>query len=554
MGINMLHSFWPSEAIRAFRHVLKLDPHCATAYWGLYQGLSWDYGYVKAREDAITLALKYSNYVSEREQLYILSETPGNDWNQTYHTIMAKYPWDIDAKSFWAWGIVSGTVNYMDAPLEGRTTVQQFLKEQIQIHPKDVGLQHYSIHAWEDTRTPNQAIEASKVVKELSPNAGHVVHMPGHIFYLMSDHNTAHVHFLEAVAADERAMRVFGVDFQEYWEYIHNVAYMVGNLGEAGRHDEALMWATRLQSLDVNPDQPLLLDWDPVYNRPAARYYFQGLLALPLLHFQYSNWAEAQSAITLTIKFLQPAVSNSPTAWLLDYYDALRQYACVMEAFEHNNYYYASTCYAKLHSLYSSLDIYMNRSTENGFQVGARCYVALGVSVQEAHGLVLAVTRKWDEALSQLIIANASEGIIPYNEPPIYTRPVLESIARVYIQRANATGNSTFLSQAVLTYAGILDSPWHNNSGFGWYGIGYSYSLLGNKPAATFAFKEFLKVWQFADQDLPQVVYAKLYLEMEQLSTSAFSHVSRFTSGLTFSISVLVVLLCSVRHNSRLAH
>jgi hypothetical protein len=38
MGINMLHSFWPSEAMRAFRHVIALDKACAIAYWGLYQG------------------------------------------------------------------------------------------------------------------------------------------------------------------------------------------------------------------------------------------------------------------------------------------------------------------------------------------------------------------------------------------------------------------------------------------------------------------------------------------------------------------------------------
>jgi hypothetical protein len=43
------------------------------------------------------------------------------------------------------------------------------------------------------------------------------------------------------------------------------------------------------------------------------RYYFQGLVALPLLHFQYSDWPEAQTALTLIIKFLQPAIGNTPS-------------------------------------------------------------------------------------------------------------------------------------------------------------------------------------------------------------------------------------------------
>jgi tetratricopeptide (TPR) repeat protein len=337
--------------------------------------------------------------------------------------------------------------------------------------------------------------------------------MPGHIYYLLGDRNTAHTAFLQADAADARAMEVFGVNFQNYWEYIHNIAYMTGNLGEAGRLSEALKWATVLQALEVNPNQPLLLDWDPVYNRPAARYYFQGLVALPLLHFQYADWAEAQTALTLIIKFLEPSIINSPTAWLLKYYDALRQYACVMEAYNSADLPTATTCFAQLQSQHSALDVFMNRSTENGFQVGARSYISLGVNVEEAEGVILAISHKWEAALIALAAANASEAKIPYNEPPVYTRPVLATYADVLQRMANATGDPLYLQEAVTIYGQILASPWHNNSGFGWFGVGYSYSLLKNVPAAKFAFKEFLSVWNTADPQLPQVVYAKLYLD-----------------------------------------
>eukprot|EP00026_Physarum_polycephalum_P005286 Phypoly_transcript_05318.p1 GENE.Phypoly_transcript_05318~~Phypoly_transcript_05318.p1 ORF type:complete len:636 (+),score=75.94 Phypoly_transcript_05318:26-1933(+) len=546
MGINMLHSFWPSEAIRAFRHVISIDKSCAIAYWGLYQAFTWDYGFVRARQEALAAAEFYSVAATEREQLYIRADLPGNDWNATYWLLMQRYPWDLNAKSFWAWGMVSQTVQYMDDPLAGRGAVQDFLQRETIAHPHDVGLLHFQIHAWEDSRTPAEALGASQILPTLAPKAAHIVHMPGHIYHLLGDHDTAHTSFLSGFNADERAMSTFNVTFQEYWEYIHNIAYMTGNLGEGGRHSEALKWATFLQALDVNPGLPLLLDWDPVYNRPAARYYFQGLVALPLLHFQYSDWDEAQTALTLIIKFLQPAIGNTPTVWLLDYFDALKQYACVMGAFETSDYPVASSCYSILFSRFSSLAVFMNRSTENGFAVGARSYAALGVNVEEASGIILAINQQWDAALQQLLRANASEALIPYNEPPIYTRPVLESVAGVYLHRGNLTGNDSYIRMAAITYSQILESPWHNNSGFGWFGIGYSYSLIEDVPAANYAFRQFLAAWATADANLPQVIYAKLYLNKtaEMQAVLAYSD-QRFSFMLT--LSLLMVLLVFVQ-------
>lgn len=217
-----------------------------------------------------------------------------------------------------------------------------------------------------------------------------------------------------------------------------------------------------------------------------------------------------------------------------------------MEAFETSDYPTASSCYSSLLSRFSYLSPYMNRSTENGFSVGARSYAALRVNVEEARGILLAINQQWDAALQQLLAANASEALIPYNEPPIYTRPVLESVAEVYLQLGNITGNSSYVRLAAITFSQILESPWHNNSGFGWFGIGYSYSLIDDVPAANYAFKQFLSVWDTADSNLPQIVYAKLYLnqttQMQEIMDAA-----KLEFSYMFSFSVFLCVLVFVQ-------
>ena len=116
----------------------------------------------------------------------------------------------------------------MDALLAGRAAVQIFLRSTTAAHPTDEGLLHYTSHAWEDTRTPAEALGinpslhfssslpsplsplspplhifltvtysgAFQIVPSLAPDAAHIVHMPGHIYHLLGDHDTAHNSFL----------------------------------------------------------------------------------------------------------------------------------------------------------------------------------------------------------------------------------------------------------------------------------------------------------------------------------------------------------------------
>jgi len=192
-----------------------------------------------------------------------------------------------------------------------------------------------------------------------------------------------------------------------------------------------------------------------------------------------------------------------------------------MQAFDEENGAQAVSCLSGLAQQYTYLDPIMNVATENGFQVGQRSYISLGVNLAEANGTYYALLKEYDMALGLLAQANVSEGLIPYNEPPVYTRPVLATYANVLFRLWNSSSDSQYLLDAVEIYTEIIHSPWHNNSGFGWYGIGYSYATLGNVTAAKAAFSYFLDVtWASADPTLPQVIYARQYLASHGSSTT----------------------------------
>lgn len=528
MGMCMLHTFWPSESLRAFREILKIDNNNAMGYWGVYQSLVWDSGFehaaLEAKQRAIQLAI--INKLPDRERLYIETlkfNSTSSQWNKTYYDLFNVAPTDLNAKGLWAWSRISDTIRAMANPFPERKEVQDFLKYQTNLHPKDVGMQHYTIHAWEDSLTPGVALNASLELGGISPNAGHNVHMPGHIYFLLGDHETAHNYFQIAREVDEKAMKLYNVNFQEYWEYIHNLAYMGANLAEGGRYAQAYNLGVQLRyDFRINRSRPALLDWDPRYSRPAGRYFFQGLLISPLVLFLYEEWSQAELFLQSIVTYDEIYQDNGIKTWLPKYYEGLQKYACVMrnyKAFVENvtfNLAEASDCTATLYNNLQILDDYMNKANENGFQVGQRLYISLIVNYNESQGALLAMTGKFDQATRVFLQANTSEFAIPYNEPPIYSRPVLASYCDLlyYLQanERNPTQKKAYQLRSISIYDSILHSPWHNNSGIYIYGKAYVYELMLDKDNAIKYYKDFLKVWARADPELYMIQHAIDYI------------------------------------------
>ena len=224
-GLRLCYAFNHDEAIRAFREAARLDPSCAMAHWGIAYALGPNvnlpvdpdrekeaFGEVAT---ARTLAAKTS--AKERAWVDALSKRYSNDpkadlhgLDQAYADAMrelaAKYPEDLDASTIYAEALL--TVHPWDwwshdgTPLEGTNDAIAALQRVLKKSPTHTGANHLLIHACEESPAPGRAILAANRLAALAPNAGHLVHMPSHLYLRIGRYHDAAELNRKAIAVD----------------------------------------------------------------------------------------------------------------------------------------------------------------------------------------------------------------------------------------------------------------------------------------------------------------------------------------------------------------
>src|SRR5215472_3021903 len=106
--------------------------------------------------------------------------------------------------------------------------LESILKED----PEDSAANHYYIHALEAGDHPEKARHSAEILGRLAPASGHMVHMPGHIYFRIGDYARAAEAFAASLAADERYMREQHIEPDNNWNYVHNLMYSIANLLE----------------------------------------------------------------------------------------------------------------------------------------------------------------------------------------------------------------------------------------------------------------------------------------------------------------------------------
>ena len=133
-----------------------------------------------------------------------------------------------------AGSLISGYDSRRD-PLPGLLYAQALLRNLLRDFPLDAAVNHYWIHAVEGSDHPEWALESAEKLGKLAPGSGHVVHMPGHIFYRVGDYERARQVFLQAERVDRDYMTRQRVDLRNDWNYAHNLSYLIAGCAEAGQ-------------------------------------------------------------------------------------------------------------------------------------------------------------------------------------------------------------------------------------------------------------------------------------------------------------------------------
>jgi len=273
-GLRLTYGFNHWEAIRAFRKAQEIDPTCAMCYWGEALALgpninaSMDTTAVAPAFAAIAkaAALKASANTEEQALIEALAKRYSADSNadravldKAYAAAMSKvhisYPDDQDVATLYAESVMDlapwdywerdfvtprGKIGEAIAAIEGV----------LERNPDHPGAIHLYIHLVEASKTPERAEPyADRLVGQL-PGAGHIVHMPSHIYFRVGRYRDSLKVNVKAVNADEAYLaQAKGSELYRYGYYPHNVHFVLVSAQMAGDGKTAVEFANKLDKL-----------------------------------------------------------------------------------------------------------------------------------------------------------------------------------------------------------------------------------------------------------------------------------------------------------------
>ena len=262
-GLSLVFAFNHDEAVRSFKRAAEIDPQMAMAWWGVALALGpninqdVDLAHEEAAYDAAQKALALAKDKPEVERDYIealvkrYSLAPGSDLKKlavSYKDAMGglskKYPDDLDAATLYAesmmdlrpWKLWSPE----GKPAEGTEEIVAVLESVLRRNPNHPGAIHYYIHAVEASLHPERALAYAPKLPQLMPMAGHLVHMPAHIYERVGDYPAAARSNAEAAAADEGFFQVTGRQGLYSMYYAHNLDFLAVAHSMQGRYRDAL--------------------------------------------------------------------------------------------------------------------------------------------------------------------------------------------------------------------------------------------------------------------------------------------------------------------------
>lgn len=278
-GVNLLFGFNHAEAIRSFREAARLDPDCAMCWWGVAVALGPNIN-MPMQPDALAPALEaldrakdLAPKASPAEQAWIAalarrySADPKADrhlLDEIYAEAMGKlardYPDDLDAATFYAEALMDiQPWDYWQAdattPKGHGAEIVATLEKVIARAPNHPGALHLYIHAVEASTTPERAEAASDRLLVLMPQAGHIVHMPGHIYYRVGRYaDAARVNEMAALVDEAYIAACKAQGFYPAGYYGHNIHFLWTSAEMEGRAQVSIDAARRLVKA-VNAEQ-----------------------------------------------------------------------------------------------------------------------------------------------------------------------------------------------------------------------------------------------------------------------------------------------------------
>ncbi len=478
-GLRLTYAFNHAEARRAFRAAQRLDPGCALCYWGeaLVLGpninMPLEAAAVAPALAALAQAKELSVRASEKERALIealaarYAADPKADrktldiaYAEAMGRLTGRFPDDQEIAVLHAESLMDiSPWDYWDAGgsrAKGRTAEIVGALEQVLAHnPQHPGAIHYYIHMVEASDQPERALPYAERLPALMPGAGHLVHMPSHIYYRVGRYLDALAANRAAVAVDETYLaesKAVGIYPQGY--YPHNIHFLLVSAQMAGDGKSAVTAAEKLAPT-VSSDFARTVPWA------------QPIKAAPL--FAYAQFGAPRAVLTL------PDPGND-----LPYVKAMWHYARGVAYAARNDFGAAQRQAEAIATLQSKADF--EELTAAGIPAKDLLELARRVvlaRIAQARGNLNAAGQHFTVA------AKLQDGL-PYMEPPFWYYPVRQSLGGVLL----LTGE---MGRAEAAFrASLARAP---NNGWALHGLRQLYKKKGDKAALTEVERQLKKTW-----------------------------------------------------------
>jgi tetratricopeptide (TPR) repeat protein len=270
-GIRLVYGFNHAEAIRAFTEATRLDSTCAMCYWGIalaygpHVNAGMDSAAGVAAWTALRQAQRHTAHATPRERAYITALArryaavpPANRapldsaYARAMGEVVTQYPADLDAATLYAEALMDLSPWFYwtpaGEPRPDTPTIVAQLERVLARNPEHPGACHYYIHAVEAV-APAKAVACAERLAALMPGAGHMVHMPGHIYirvgrYMDAIHANEHAVHTDMVYMEGQKppMGVYPIGYVP-----HNYHFLSFASTMAGRSEEAIDAARKLR-------------------------------------------------------------------------------------------------------------------------------------------------------------------------------------------------------------------------------------------------------------------------------------------------------------------
>jgi tetratricopeptide (TPR) repeat protein len=483
-GLRLTFAFNHEEAINSFKEALRHDPDCAMCYWGIALALGpninlpMEPSLEPVAYQNVQKARELSQNASKAERAYIEAlsvryapessgdrSTRDRAYAEAMRKVWQQHPRDPDAGTLFAESLMDlqpwDFWTPQGQPKGHAEEIVSILEQALALNSNHPGACHYYIHAVEASPDPSRALSCAERLPGLMPGAGHLVHMPAHIYLRLGRYQEAVERNTHAASVDHNYLehrKLTGIYPAGY--YPHNVHFLWSALTMEGRSKEAIKAARDLHTI---------VSWDDARKAPALEEF------TPTLLFALARFGKWDEVLTVA----QPPAE-------LQYTTAIWSYTRGLAFAATGRFEQATAEQARLAEL--------SKTMPEGQTIGVSKVSELArIAERVLAGEIAARRGAHDDAIRLFREAVQLEDAVRYYEPPLWYYPVRHSLGAVLL----VAGRPAEAEQVYLE-----DLKQHPENGWALYGLMQSLEAQGKKEQAADVKKRFKKAWKRADVKL----------------------------------------------------